>query len=132
MLGHEGMAGASLLGGTLVRMIGGIVGALIGALLVGLIGTTVKAECGALTRPLRERRTLRPLLTAALFGSVLGLPLFHFALRGLPSGVASMLFATTPLFTLPLGFFFGERHGPRAWIGTAIGFGGVAGLVQSL
>jgi drug/metabolite transporter (DMT)-like permease len=92
----------------------------------------MRGECAAITRPMREREMRRPLATAALFGSVLGLPLFHFALRGLPSGVASMLFATTPLFTLPLGIFFGERHGPRAWIGTLIGFGGVAGLVHSL
>ncbi len=132
VLGHEGMAGGSLFGGTLVRMIGGIVGALMGALLVGLVRSSMRGECDTITRPMRRREMMRPLATAALFGSVLGLPLFHFALRGLPSGVAAVLFATTPLFTLPLGFWFGERHGPRAWVGTLIGFGGVTGLVLSL
>ena len=132
VLGHEGMHGATLLGGTLVRMVGGIAGALAAAGIVGLARTSLRQECGTLTRPLRGTDHFRPLATAALFGSVLGLPLFHFALRGLPSGVASVLFATTPLFTLPLGFLFGERHGPRAWLGTAIGFGGVLGLVASL
>jgi len=92
----------------------------------------VNSECSELVRPMREHDTRRSLAFAALFGSVLGLPLFHFALRGLPSGIAAVLFATTPLFTLPLGFLFGERHGARAWIGTLIGFGGVAGLVLSL
>lgn len=132
VLGHQGMRGTTLYGGTLVRMLGGIGGALVAAALVGIARSSLVDECGSLTRPLRRREHFRPLATAALFGSVLGLPLFHFALRGLPSGVASVLFATTPLFTLPLGFLFGERHGPRAWLGTAIGFGGVLGLVASL
>jgi drug/metabolite transporter (DMT)-like permease len=132
VLGHQGMSGASLFGGTLVRLFAGILGVLAGVMLAGLVRSALRAECATLTLPMRSAEVRRPLAFAALFGSVLGLPLFHFALRGLPSGVASLLFATTPLFTLPLGFLFGERHGPRAWIGTAIGFGGVAGLVQSL
>lgn len=132
VLGHEGMADATLLGGTLARMTGGIGGALVFAFSVGLARTSVRAECGDITRPLRHGAQFRALVPAAFFGAVLGLPLFHFALRGLPSGVAAVLFATTPLFTLPLGIVFGERHGPRAVIGTAIGFGGVLGLVASL
>ncbi|MBL8860055.1 MAG: EamA family transporter [Planctomycetes bacterium] len=132
ILGHEGMTGASVWGGTLVRMIGGIGGALCIAAIVGLFRGSVTREYATITRPLRTRSTLPALTTAALFGSVIGLPLFHFALRGLPSGVASVLFATTPLFTLPLGFFFGERHGLRAVFGTLVGFAGVAGVVFSL
>jgi drug/metabolite transporter (DMT)-like permease len=62
----------------------------------------------------------------------MGLPLFHLGLRGLPSGVAAVLFATTPLFTLPLGAALGERHGARAVAGALLGFAGVAGVVAAV
>lgn len=132
VLGHEGMSGASLFGGTLVRMFGGILGALAAAIVFGMLRGTARTALASLSRPFTEVRLWPALGTAALFASILGLPLFHFALRELPSGVASVLFATTPLFTLPLGYFFGERHGPRAIIGTVIGFVGVACVVRSI
>lgn len=134
VIGHRGMDGTDLLGGTLVRMIGGVAGGIGGAILVGVARreSNVGREVRALASPLRTPALWRGLFVASLFGSVIGLPLYHVGLRALSSGVASVLFATTPLFTLPLGFFFGERHGWRAVVGTAIGFAGVAGLIWSL
>jgi drug/metabolite transporter (DMT)-like permease len=134
VIGHRGMDGTDLLAGTLVRMLGGIGGGIVGALLAGLARreSSVAGEVRELVSPLRTPALWGGLFIAALFGSVIGLPLFHIGLRELPSGVASVLFATTPLFTLPLGFFFGARHGWRALVGTAIGFLGVAGLIWSL
>ncbi len=135
VVGHGALQGESVLGGTLVRMTSGIGGALVLAFLAGLTPaargqpTRIRAESSALLAPFVDRSARRGLLLAALFGSVLGLPLFHYGLRGLPSGTAALLFATTPLFTLPLGAALGENHGPRAVVGACLGFAGVAGVV---
>jgi drug/metabolite transporter (DMT)-like permease len=127
------MQGAEVLGGTLVRIGGGIAGAFALAVVLGAIDPKLRigSELADLVRPWRERSARRGLFLAALFGSVLGLPLFHLALRALPSGVAAVLFATTPLFTLPLGLFLGERHGWRAALGAVLGLSGVAVVVSA-
>lgn len=143
VLGGKGMeTGAdtgpsALWGGTVVRMVGGILGSL---LLAGLWSAWAAARRQAnatravteLALPWTNKSLAKGLLIAAFFGSIMGLPLYHLALRDLPSGAAAALFATTPLFTLPLGFFFGERHGWKAWLGTLLGFVGVVLLVLSL
>ncbi|MBL8862266.1 MAG: DMT family transporter [Planctomycetes bacterium] len=131
--GHAAMQGVDVLGGTLARMSGGIAGAFVVAAVLGSAarGASVLGEVVALARPWRERGARRGLFLAALFGSVIGLPLFHLALRGLPSGVAAVLFATTPLFTLPLGLALGERHGARAVLGALLGIAGVAAVVAA-
>ncbi len=131
VVGHGAMQGAEVLGGTLARMSGGIVGAFAIAVAIGCASSSSRAgtELADLVRPWRARGNRRGLVLAAVFGSVIGLPLFHLALRGLPSGVAAVLFATTPLFTLPLGLALGERHGVRAALGALLGLAGVAGVV---
>jgi drug/metabolite transporter (DMT)-like permease len=133
VVGHGAMQGAEVLGGTIVRICGGVVGAFALAVVLGAIDPKLRmrSELADLVRPWRERSARRGLLIAALFGSVLGLPLFHLALRALPSGVAAVLFATTPLFTLPLGLFLGERHGWRAAFGAVLGITGVAVVVSA-
>jgi drug/metabolite transporter (DMT)-like permease len=119
-------------------MSGGVVGAFVVALCIGAGrgltggGSSPAREVRDLVRPLHTRSMWKSLGAAALFGSVLGLLPYHLALRDLPGGVAAVLFATTPLFTLPLGLLFGERHGLRAVLGTLIGFAGVVGVVWSL
>lgn len=137
VLGSEGMVDGELWGGTVVRMAGGIAG----SLLLAALFASWRALRGRgdavrpiveLAAPWRDKRLARSLFVAAFFGSIIGLPLYHIGLRDLPGGAAAALFATTPLFTLPLGFFFGERHGWKAWIGTIIGFVGVVLLVRSL
>jgi drug/metabolite transporter (DMT)-like permease len=123
--------GQEVLGGTLARMSGGIVGACVIAIVLGIVlgKSSVSFELGQLRRPWTERASRRGLVVAALCGSVIGLPLFHYALRGMESGAAAVLFATTPLFTLPIGFAFGERHGLRSVFGAGIGIAGVAAVV---
>lgn len=130
LVGHTGMDGASVLGGTIVRMLGGVGAAfLVAPLGAWITRGSARREWARLVRPATDRTLWKPLGLAALFGSVLGLPLFHLALRELDAGLAMVLFATTPLFTLPLTRLFGERHGARAWIGSWIGFAGVAWIV---
>jgi drug/metabolite transporter (DMT)-like permease len=138
VVGHGAMQGIEILGGTLARMSGGLAGAFVLAALAGLAPalrgapTRFAPELSDLVRPWFDRGARSGLLPAALFGSVMGLPLFHLGLRGLPSGVAAVLFATTPLFTLPLGAALGERHGARAVAGALLGFAGVAGVVAAV
>ena len=137
VIGGEAMDDEALWGGTVVRMAGGIAGSIALGAGLALWRGARRAQDPArplveLLAPWRDARLAKALLLAAFFGSIIGLPLYHIALRDLPSGAAAALFATTPLFTLPLGFFFGERHGWRAWVGTIVGFVGVALLVRSL
>ncbi len=131
VIGSHSMHGGEVLPGMLVRMSGGIAGAFVIATLLGIVlpRARVASELADLARPWRNRSTRRGLALAALFGSVLGLPLHHFALRGLESGVAAVLITTTPLFTLPLGLALGERHGTRAALGAVVGLAGVAVVV---
>lgn len=131
--GHGAMQGQEVLGGTTARMSGGIAGAILIAIVVGLAarGSSASTELAQLARPWKDRDARRGLVVAAICGSVVGLPLFHYALRGMASGEAAVLFATTPLFTLPIGFAFGERHGVRGVLGALIGIGGVAAVVSA-
>lgn len=137
--GRGGFADVPLLGGTITRLVGGTLGALAIAAALDLVraarsrpGGRAVGEVRSLVRPLHARALWRPLLPASLFGSVLGLLPFHYAMRELPGGISAVLFATTPLVTLPLGLCFDERHGWRGWLGTALGFAGVAGVLRSL
>jgi drug/metabolite transporter (DMT)-like permease len=135
VIGHHGLQDVDLLGGTLVRMLGGISGALLLALAwdgVRRVRGRSPVEFVRLFEPFRRKSDWKRLAFASLFASVLGLPLFHYGLRELPSGLSSVLFATTPLFTLPLGLLFGKHHGWKAWVGTAVGYLGVAWIVRDL
>ncbi|TDJ71036.1 MAG: hypothetical protein E2O39_09045 [Planctomycetota bacterium] len=139
LAGHAGFGDGGVLPATVVRLAGGVAGGLVIAIFAGLLGlgagsgrTSVARELADIVRPIRTPGVWRRLGLAALFGSVLGLLPFHYALRELPGGLSPVLFSTTPLFLLPLGFLFGERHGARGIVGTLIGFAGVAGIVVSL
>lgn len=128
VLGHKGLSSGALFGGSLVRMLSGIAGAFLVAPLEERVVPVANA-LGELVRPYREPRLLWPLFVAIGANSIVGLPLFHYALRGLEPGIAAVLCSTTPLFTLLLGGLFGERHHALAWVGTLVGFAGVAGVV---
>ncbi len=128
VLGHRGLSGVALFGGSLVRIFAGIAGAFLVAPLEQRL-VPVADALGELTRPLRERALRRPLLLAVAANSIIGLPLFHFALQGLAPAIAAVLCSTTPLFTLILSRFFGERHSGLAWLGTAVGISGIVGVV---
>lgn len=127
VLGHHGLAGVALFAGSFARVASGIAGAFV-VLPFEARGQELGRACAGLLRPFREPALARRLVGPSMC-SVLGLPLFHYGLRELEPGIAAVLLSTTPLFTLLLGGFFGERHGPRAWIGTLVGFAGVAGVI---
>jgi drug/metabolite transporter (DMT)-like permease len=134
MLGHGGMEGVEVVPGTVIRLFAGVVGAfLLSSIfdLGSLLGRKTGGETVALVQPFRHPEMLKRLLFAALIASVINLLPFHYALRELRGGISAVLFATAPLFTLPLGPLFGERHGWRAVAGTLLGFLGVAGILSA-
>lgn len=128
--GHHGLQEISPFAGAFARLVGAAMGALLCATVLGFRrGSNFGHEMRVLARPFREPSTLRLLVPVILFGSLLNLIPFHFALADLPGAVASLLISTTPLFTLPLAPLFGERFGKRTVLGTMVGFGGVALVV---
>lgn len=128
--GHAAIQGVGVLAGASVRLAGALVGSVACGAAVGLgAGATVRGELATLVRPLRSRALLRLVLPAVACSSLLNLIPYHFALRELPGAIGALLFATTPLFTLPLARWFPERVGPRARLGTWVGFAGVAGVI---
>ena len=66
-------------------------------------------------------------LVGAFFGPFLGVTLSLFAIQRTEVGVASTLGSLTPIFLLPIGyFFFKERFGWPAVVGTLLAMAGVA------
>lgn len=131
VLGHDALAGVDVITGGGVRVIGGLLGALVLAAVVGLARPSASPgrELVHLTAGLHSPAVLGLLLIPSLCASLFNQIPYNFALRDLPGGVAALLFATTPLFTLPLAHFFGERFGMRTILGTLLGLAGVAGVV---
>ncbi|QDU67611.1 DMT family transporter [Engelhardtia mirabilis] len=131
--GRRGFEGVDLLPGTVLRLVGGVAGAaLIAIALGGLRGRGgMRRSLTQLVGGLGHRPTLLLLLPPILVGAVLNLPLHSLALGSLSPGVSAILFATTPLFALPIGLRMGERYGWRSAVGTALGFVGVVGVVLS-
>jgi drug/metabolite transporter (DMT)-like permease len=134
VMGHGGMEGVGVVPGTVVRLAAGVMGAFVLSMLFDLGAGVAKKKGGqtaALVHPFRRPEMLKRLLFAALIASVINLLPYHFAVRELRGGISAVLFATAPLFTLPLGPLFGERHGWRAVCGTLLGFFGVAGILTA-
>jgi drug/metabolite transporter (DMT)-like permease len=137
VFGHAGFVDVGVVPGTIIRLLGGLVGGVLLACLALPFARHFRTPAGrtpvrSLLRPLTRPDLRRPLFRAAMFASVLGLLPYHYALREVPGGVAAVLFATTPLFTLPLTFLHGERHGARSVLGTLIGLLGVVGVIWTL
>ena len=65
------------------------------------------------------------LLGAIVLGTYLALWLQQVSLQRVPAGIAQTLFATSPLFVLPLAAWTGERVSPRAIVGVVVALGGV-------
>lgn len=75
-------------------------------------------------------RLLPPLLIVALFNNAIPFCLFPWGERTVPSSIAAILNATTTIWALLLGLFFGaSRATPRTIVGVALGFLGVLGVV---
>ncbi|MDF1839395.1 MAG: EamA family transporter [Planctomycetota bacterium] len=138
-VGHVGIKDVGTMPGTIVRIVGGICGAFLIAPVWGFLARALGdksdspvKEVKAIVEPFNRKDWWKALALASFAGSVLGLIPYHVALRDLPAGVSAAMFATTPLFTLLLGRFFGERFGPRAAVGTLVGFGGVVLVLYGL
>lgn len=118
---------AGVLPGTCLRLVGGVLGALVIAVMASA------RHRGALTRltlPLRRSGLAPALLIPTFVATILNLPLHSYALADLPPGTSAILFATTPLFTLPIGIALGARYGWQTWVGTLLAFAGVAGVIR--
>ncbi|MEZ5978404.1 MAG: EamA family transporter [Planctomycetota bacterium] len=111
------------------RLVGGVGGALVIGAALQLARPRSRAFV-RLSEPWKPRLVV-PFAGAALVAAVVNLPAFTFALGSLPAGVSSVLFGTTPLWTLPIGLALGHRFGWKAWAGSAIAFGGLALLVSA-
>jgi drug/metabolite transporter (DMT)-like permease len=99
--------------------------------------TLVRCALGALTllglafaarqRLPRDRRTWARLIVAAFFCNALPFALFSIAERTVDSGVAGVMNATTPLWSLLIGVALGteRRLNPARLLGLALGFAGI-------
>ena len=75
----------------------------------------------------RDRATWGRLVVAALFCNALPFALFSFGERTVDSGVAGVMNATTPLWSLLIGLALGtdRRLPPLRLLGLVLGFGGI-------
>lgn len=73
----------------------------------------------------RDRVTWRRLVVAALFCNTLPFALFSIGEQTVDSGVAGVLNATTPLWSMLVGLALGERFPPIRLAGLGLGFCGV-------
>ncbi|MBW4718261.1 DMT family transporter [Saccharothrix obliqua] len=92
------------------------------------LGTAVLAGLAAARRerPPRDRTTWAHLVVAALFCNALPFLLFGIGQQTVDSGVAGVVNATTPLWSLLIGRFTGERGlTPARVAGLVLGFAGV-------
>lgn len=126
--GFEGlsMEPSGLLPGTVVRLVGGALGALLLAALAGPISGRGLAPLRELAAPLRSPALAVALCVPSSIAAWINLPMHSLALARLPEGLAAILFALTPVFTLPIGWFLGARYGLRTALGTGLAFGGVS------
>lgn len=102
-------------------------------LFFGVIGLTILIGC---TRQiittavaLKEKKTFLLLVIATFLGSFLGIWLMNAGLRYTYVGIASTLSSTSPIFVLPLAYFFDkERLSLRSVLGACVAVVGVAVL----
>ena len=121
----------SLLPGTTWRLAGGVAGALAFGSIATVVGRGRGVRLGALAYPWRRAGIGAALVVPAFVAAVLSLPTHSFALGELAPGTSAVLFATTPLFTLPIGYALGARYGVRTVVGTLVAFTGVWGVVSA-
>jgi drug/metabolite transporter (DMT)-like permease len=108
------------LSGNLIRLIAASAAIWLLALAAGQIRLTFER--------LRERPgALKPLTAGAVGGPFIGVWLSLIAVQLAPLGIASTLMSLTPVILLPVSYFwFGERFGILAIVGTAVAFAGTA------
>jgi len=115
-LGLQG--GLDALSGTLVRVLSGAAAIWIVAPLQGGLRNMPAA--------LRDRVALRTTVAGAVFGPFVGVTLSLFALQHSPAGIATSIFACSPIFAIALGtWFHREPLGVRMIVGASLAVGGV-------
>jgi drug/metabolite transporter (DMT)-like permease len=113
------------LSGNLIRLIAASSAIWLLALATGQIRPTFER--------LREKPgALKPLTAGAVGGPFIGVWLSLIAVQLAPLGIASTLMSLTPVILLPVSYFwFGERFGVLAIMGTAVAFAGTALLFMA-
>ena len=105
---------------TLIRMISAAVVLWLYTLLRGQAGETVRKIAA-------QPPVLRMALAGSFIGPFLGVTLTMYAIQHTQVGIASTLSSLTPIFLLPIGyFFFKEKFGWQAIAGTLLSMVGVA------
>ena len=77
-----------------------------------------------------DRRQLAGSAVVGLLLLLLGNGMVSVAEQTVPSGLAALLVATTPLWIVVLGPLLGRRTRAATWIGTVVGFAGTAVLAR--
>lgn len=114
-------AGFEIDGGTAAfqRVIGGVIISWIAWML--LSSRPDEKPASAVWGVLEDRKLLGLLLMTALFGPVLGVAFFQWALSTAPSGLVLPIVALTPVVIIPLSYWLeGDRPKPRSVIGGVI------------
>lgn len=94
-----------------------------------IAGLLLSAFCLATGRSFPGPRDRGPLAFASLLMMCVANGTLAWALERVPSGVASLLVALTPLWLVVLAGAGGERVHPRAWAGVGLGLVGMAVLL---
>lgn len=120
VLARPGALGIPAISATLMR--------LLAATLVIWLYTLLRGQAGDTVRKLTiQRPALWLAIGGSFFGPFLGVTFSIFAIQHAAIGVASTLMALTPVLLLPVGyFFFKEKFGWQAAVGTLLAMAGVA------
>lgn len=94
-----------------------------------LAGLLLSAFCLATGRRFPAARDRGPLAFAAVLMMCVANGVLAWALQRVPSGVASLLVALTPLWLVVLASAGGDRVPGRGWAGVAVGLAGMAVLL---
>lgn len=105
------------------RVVAGLLFSAAAVLLIRLFGS--RKEWETWRTPL-NRKVVPWLLGAALFGPVIGVSCFQWALQSLESGVVLAVVALTPIVMMPLAYFTeGDRPSPLSLAGALVAVAGV-------
>ena len=119
LLTKAGASGVSSVSATQVRIGSALAGFLLFALATGKGGEIVSA--------IRDRKGLRLIATASIFGPFIGVGLLLFAIQHAVAGVVSTLSSLTPVLIIPPSvLIFGRRVGALEIVGSCAAVAGLA------
>jgi drug/metabolite transporter (DMT)-like permease len=105
---------------------------LLGGVRFSIAGSILVAACLVMGRPLPDWGTFRRAAVVGILLLVIGNGLLNLSEQHLSSGLAALLVASFPIWTVLIARFGkgGERLGPSGWAGLAVALAGVAILVR--